>query len=161
MSAEDFTPTPYTEPTHIPYAAVSRMVWGDRESGEVADWTYVSSDKVHQLVFGLPPGGSFRHSERFPTLFGADILYYVLNGTLVLSNPETGEAHVVRPGEAVFFRRDTWHHGHNFGTGPLRVLEYFAPPPAAGTAGAYARARPYLTSIRTVQDEWLGRWPAA
>ena len=61
---------------------------GRRESGEVADWIYVSSDKIHQIVFGLPPGGVFRHSEAYRTIFAADIVYYVLAGTLVLSNPQ-------------------------------------------------------------------------
>jgi quercetin dioxygenase-like cupin family protein len=159
MSNQDFTPTRHTGPTHIPYASVARIIWGDRESGEVADWTYASTDKIHQLVFCLPPGGGFRHSDRFRTVFAADELYYVLGGTLILNNPETGEAHVVRRGESVFFRRDTWHHGHCFGTEPVRVLEYFAPPPAQGTSSAYARTRPNLTQVRTVQDHWLGHWP--
>jgi mannose-6-phosphate isomerase-like protein (cupin superfamily) len=161
MASKDFSPTAYAGPAHIPYGAVPRLVWGDRESGEVFDWTYVSTDKVHQLVFGLAPGGSFRHSDQFRTVFAADELYYVLSGTLVMNNPETGEVHVARRGEAVFFRRDTWHHGHSFGTEPLRVLEYFAPPPAQGTSRAYARTKPYLTQVRTAQDQWLGRWPMA
>src|SRR5262245_13699809 len=158
MSSKDFTPTTYSGPTHIPYAAIPRLVWGDRESGEVFDWTYVSNDKIHQLVFGMAPGGSFRHSDRFRTVFAADELYYVLSGTLVLNNPETGEVHIAGQGDAIFFRPDTWHHGHSFGTEPLRVLEYFAPPPATGAASAYARTRPMLTGIRTVQNQWLGRW---
>jgi mannose-6-phosphate isomerase-like protein (cupin superfamily) len=161
MSTKDFTPTTYAGPTHIPYAAIPRRVWGDDESGEVFDWTYASTEKIQQLVFGMAPGGSFRHSDRFRTMFAADELYYVLSGTLVLNNPQTGEVHVARPGEAIFFRRDTWHHGHNFGTEPLRVIEYFAPPPASGAASAYARTRPNLTNIRTVQDQWLGHWPLA
>src|SRR5262249_45282348 len=122
---------------------------------------YVSNDKIHQLVFGMAPGGSFRHSDRFRTVFAADELYYVLSGTLVLNNPETGEVHIAGQGDAIFFRPDTWHHGHSFGTEPVRVLEYFAPPPATGAASAYARTRPMLTGIRTVQNQWLGRWPMA
>jgi mannose-6-phosphate isomerase-like protein (cupin superfamily) len=161
MSTKDFTPTTYAGPTHIAYAAIPRLVWGDRESGEVFDWTYVSNHKIHQLLFGMAPGGSFRHSDCFRTVFAADELYYVLSGVLVLNNPETGEVHVARPGEAIFFRRDTWHHGHNFGTEPLRVLEYFAPPPASGAGSDYALTRPNLANIRTVQDQWLGRWPLA
>jgi mannose-6-phosphate isomerase-like protein (cupin superfamily) len=161
MSSTDFSPTKFAAPTHIPYAAIPRLIWGDRESGEVFDWTYASTDKIHQLVFGMAPGGSFRHSDRFRTVFAADELYYVLTGTLALNNPETGEVHVARAGQAIFFRRDTWHHGHNFGTDPLRVLEYFAPPPAQGTSRVYAQTRPNLMQTRTVQDNLLGRWPMA
>ena len=50
------SPRPTFEgPAHIPYETVTRHLWGDDESGEVADWIYVSSAKIHQLVFGLAP----------------------------------------------------------------------------------------------------------
>ena len=146
-------------PTAIPYASVTRHLWGDADSGEVADWIYVSSDKIHQLIFGLPPGGVFRHSDGYRTVFAADEIYYVLSGTMVINNPETGEVHRLVPGEAAFFRRDTWHHAWAYGTEALRVLELFAPPPSQGTSGAYARTRPNLIDVRYTQDEWLGRWP--
>jgi quercetin dioxygenase-like cupin family protein len=136
-------------------------LWGDKVSGEVADWIYVSSDKIHQLIFGLAPGGAFRHSDSYRTIFAADEVLYVLSGTLVLSNPEMGEVHRLLPGEVVFFRRDTWHHAFNYSTEPLRVLELFAPPPAQGTSGAYARTKPNLTTPQYTQDQWLGQWPMA
>ncbi len=148
-------------PSPIPYASVTRHLWGDDEAGEVADWIYVSDDQIHQIVFGLAPGGGFRHSDAFRTVFAADEVLYVLRGVLLLANPETGEVHRVEPGEAAFFRRDTWHHAWSEGPTALRVLEFFAPPPATGTSGAYARTRPNLTQPRYGRDEWLGRWPMA
>jgi len=148
-------------PAPIPYASVTRHVWGDRISGEVADWIYVSSRKIHQLVFGLPTGGSFKHSAEYRTVFAADEVLYVLEGTMVIANPETGEVHRVSTGEAAFFRRDTWHHAFAHGGEPLRVLELFAPPPSAGTSGAYARTKPLLTDARYSQEELLERWPEA
>ncbi len=151
----------FTGPAHIPYETVTRHLWGDQISGEVADWIYVSSDKIHQLVFGLPLGGAFRHSDAYRTIFAADEVFYVLSGIMALNNPETGEVHRVLPGEAVFFRRDTWHHAFSLGSEPLRVLEYFAPPPSQGTSGAYARTKPNLTAPKYAQDEWMGRWPMA
>lgn len=159
-----YSPSPrptFSEPTHLPYQAVTRHLWGDQDAGEVADWIYVSSDKIHQLIFGLLPGRGFRHSESFRTIFAADEILYVLSGTMILSNPESGEVHRLQPGEAAFFRRDTWHHAFNYSTEPLRVLEYFAPPPSQGTSGAYARTRPYLAESKYTQDQWLGRWPLA
>ena len=159
-----YSPSPrptFDGPTHIPYASVTRHLWGDAEAGEVADWIYVSSDRIHQLVFGLLPGKMFSHSESFRTVFGADVTYVVLQGVMVLCNPETGEVHRVAPGEAAFFRRDTWHHAMNYSTEPLRVLEFFAPPPSQGTSGAYARTRPYLHTSRYTQDDLLGHWPQA
>jgi quercetin dioxygenase-like cupin family protein len=133
-------------------------LWGDADSGEVADWIYVSNDKIHQIVFGLPANGFFRHSESYRTIFAADELYYVLQGELVLANPQAGEVVRACPGEAVFFRRDTWHHGFNNGTGPLRVLEFFAPPPLKGTSSAYARTKPNLTELKYTRDDLMGRW---
>lgn len=159
-----YQPSPrptFDGPTPIPYAAVTRHLWGDPEAGEVADWIYVSSDKIHQLVFGLAPGGAFRHSEAYRTLFAADEVLYVLAGTMLLANPETGEVHRLRTGQSAFFRRDTWHHAWSEGPDALRVLEFFAPPPSQGTSGAYARTKPNLIDPRYEENEWLGRWPMA
>ena len=159
-----YQPSPrptFDGPTPIPYAGVTRHLWGDDASGEVADGIYVSSDEIHQLVFGLPPGAAFRHSDAYRTIFAADEVLYVLAGTMILTNPETGEVHRVLAGEAAFFRRDTWHHAWSEGPDALRVLELFAPPPSQGTSGAYARTKPNLTTPRYAQDQWLGRWPLA
>jgi len=150
----------FAGPTPIPYRSVTRHIWGDVAAGQVDDWIYVSSDKIHQLVFGLPPGDGFRHSESFRTVFGADEVLYVLMGTMVMANPETGEVHLVKQGESVFFQKDTWHHAWAWGSEELRVLEYFAPPPSTGSSGAYAATRPYVSTPRYQRDELIGHWPA-
>ena len=151
----------FSGPAHIPYEAATRHLWGDESAGEVADWIYVSSSQIHQLLFGVPSGGAFRHSDAYRTIFAADEVLYVLNGEMLLANPETGEVHRVLAGEAAFFRRDTWHHAFSSSAEPLRVLEFLAPPPAQGTTGAYAQSRPNLLESRYTQDQWLGRWPMA
>jgi quercetin dioxygenase-like cupin family protein len=159
-----YSPSPrpvFDGPAYIAYEQARRHVWGDPVAGEVADWIYVSSEKIHQLVFGLPPGGMFRHSESHRTIFASDELYYVLSGELMLANPETGEVQRALPGEAVFFRRDTWHHALSAGSEPLRVLEYFAPPPSQGTSGPYSKTRPYLAAPTYTQDHLIARWPMA
>jgi quercetin dioxygenase-like cupin family protein len=147
-------------PALIRCGDVTRHIWGDPAAGEVYDWIYASTDRIHMLVFGLPPGGGFRHSEDFRTIFAADELLHVLQGVLVIADPETGEVQRAAAGESVFFRRDTWHHAFALGAEPLRVLELFAPPPAAGASSAYARAQPYLETSRYADDAFLGRWPA-
>jgi mannose-6-phosphate isomerase-like protein (cupin superfamily) len=147
-------------PTAIPYAAVTRHIWGDVAAGQVDDWIYVSTDKIHQLVFGLPPGDGFRHSESFRTVFGADEVLTVLMGTMVIANPENGEVHLVHKGESVFFRKDTWHHAFAWGNEELRVLEYFAPPPSTGSSGKYAATRPYVAESRYERSELFGNWPS-
>ena len=68
-------------------------------------------------------------------MFAADELLHVLQGTLVLANPENGDVVRAEPGESVFFRRDTWHHGFSYGDDALRVLEFFAPPPCHRDVG--------------------------
>jgi mannose-6-phosphate isomerase-like protein (cupin superfamily) len=148
-------------PALIRRAEVTKHVWGDPEAGEVYDWIYASTDKVHMLVFGLAPGGAFRHSEEYRTIFAADELLHVLQGVLVIADPETGEVQRAEAGESVFFRRDTWHHAFALGPEPLRVLELFAPPPASGASSAYARAQPYLETSRYADDTRLGAWPPA
>jgi quercetin dioxygenase-like cupin family protein len=148
-------------PALIRRGDVSRHVWGDPAAGEVYDWIYASTDKVHMIVFGLAPGGAFRHSEDYRTIFAADELLHVLQGVLVIADPETGEVQRAGAGESVFFRRDTWHHAFALGPEPLRVLELFAPPPAAGASSAYAREQPYLKTSRYADDSLLGHWPPA
>jgi quercetin dioxygenase-like cupin family protein len=147
--------------TAIPYASVTRHLWGDPVAGSVADWIYVSSDRIHQLVWGVGPGGGFTHSDEFRTIFAADVIYIVLEGIMVIANPATGEVQRMLPGEAGFFRRDTWHHAWNAGTGPLRCLEFFSPPPSQGTSGSYARKQPLLERVRYDPARFLGRWPMA
>ncbi len=158
MNAYRPSPRPvFDRATALRRAEVTRHVWGDTESGEVLDWIYVSSSLIHQIVFGLPVGSSFRHSDAFRTIFAADEVLHVLSGEMMLSNPSTGEAQRVNAGEAAFFRRDTWHHAHAVGTDQLRVLEIFAPPPAAGASGSYARTKELLTDVRLADDALLGR----
>lgn len=148
-------------PTLITRETAARHIWGDPEAGAVSDWIYVSSGLVHCLVFGLGPGGEFRHSPEHRTIFAADELLYVLDGVMAIANPATGEVQRVGAGEAVFFRRDTWHHAFAHGGGSLRVLELFAPPPATGSSGAYARRQPYLEQSRYADDSRLGQLPSA
>lgn len=151
----------FSGPTAIPYAGVTRHLWGDDAAGRVDDWIYVSSMQIHQLVFGLPPGEGFRHSPSYRTVFAADEVLTVLMGTMVIANPETGEVQVARTGESVFFRRDTWHHAFAWGGQELRVLEFFAPPPATGSSGKYAATRPYVETPRYDRPDLVGQWPMA
>jgi quercetin dioxygenase-like cupin family protein len=92
-------------------------------------------------------------------VFDADELFYVLQGELVMNNPETGEVHVARTGEAVFFRGDTWHHGFTGGQEATRILEFIAPGPLSGNTQTYARTRPMLTEQKQLAEDWIGRWP--
>ena len=149
----------FTEPTHIPYSTVTRYLWGDDEAGRVNDWIYASSGKIHQLVFGFPSGKGFTHSESFRTIFGADEVLIVLQGSMIIANPETGEVQMAEQGDAVLFRKDTWHNAWAKHGEELRVLEYFAPPPSTGTSGKYAQTKPYVSKPKYARDHLIGNWP--
>jgi len=151
--------TPQTktdEPTHVPFHATQRILWGDEISGKVHDSRYHGGTGLMYQIFGMEPGHVFRHSDRFSTLFLVDGIYYVLSGTFVVSNPETGEAILAHPGELAFLPRDSWNHGFAYGTEPLRVLEYL-PLHGRGVIGREKMKGP----VKYSQDQWLGRWPAA
>ena len=142
-----YRPSPrptFDGPALITRAGITRHVWGDTQAGEVADWIYASTDHIHCLVFGVGPTGSFRHSPEFRTIFGADEYLHVLQGEMVLANPESGDVVHVPAGQGASFGPNTWHHAYAHGGEPLRVLELFAPPPSAGTSGTHSRTRPYL-----------------
>ena len=144
----------FDAPTLIPQSAINRQLWGDDDSGEVADWIYASSEHIYQFVFGLPPDGAFRHSEAHRTVLEADGVLHVPSGELVIADPETGEVHRVLCGESAFFRRDRWHNAWNASMEELRVLELLASPPSQGTAGSYARTKPYLKRAQSTRDDW-------
>ena len=143
-----YKPSPkpnFNKPTHIKYESMDTYMWGDEEAGNVKDWIYVSNESLHQIIFGMEKGDNFKHSDQYRTVFGADELLYVLSGTLVINNPETGETQKINKGESVFFHKDTWHHAFNFSNEYLQVLEFFSPPPITGTSGAYAKKKKLLT----------------
>ena len=148
-------------PGSVPAGDAALKLWGDEASGLVNDWIYVSNDRIQQLLFSMAPGARFGHSEQYRTNMGADEIFYVLSGVLLLANPETGEVHRLEAGDAAWFGPDTWHHGFSHGTETLRALEFFAPPPATGSSQPYANTKPYLSEPRYARDEWIGRWPAA
>ena len=165
MSAGDSVPYPERLVTRPPGAIAARdavmKLWGDDASGTVNDEIFVSSERIQQMRFTMNAGARFAHSASHRTDMGADEVYHVLRGRLVLANPETGEVHLVEAGEAVTFGRDTWHHGFNQGNGTLDVMQYFAPPPATGSSQPYAKTRPFLDDVTYVQDRWLERWADA
>jgi quercetin dioxygenase-like cupin family protein len=147
------------EPRLLRCGDVPLWLWGDAASHRVSDRLYATSDKIHFIMFSLRPGAYWRHSDTFKPVYGADEGYYVLQGRLTLHNPQTGEVCLVNEGEALHFRRDTWHYGYNITTRETLVLEAFAPVPADITPDELARAAPPLPEVRSGRYELLGDWP--
>ena len=110
-----------------------------RNLGRLSDWFYADNVRLNLNIVGMAPNGAALHSDQNRSIFGADELFYVLEGKMVQANPVTGEVLVIRPGEAAFFRKDTWHHQWNYSNHQLRMLEFFQPSPKTGTGGRYAR----------------------
>ena len=159
-----YTPSPrptYDAPALARRSEIKHHVWGDQQSGLVGDWLYASTDKIHVIEFGMAPGCWFKHSPAFRTVFAADEVLHVLQGAMLACNPQTGEIVECVAGESVFFRKDTWHHVRAQGAEPLRVLEFFAPPPSQGTSGHYAMKQPYLDTPVYRRDELLGKYLGA
>ena len=151
-----------TEPAVVRYRDMERRTWGDEESGRLPDWFYADNENLCLNIVGMAPNGAVLHSDKNRSIFGADELFYVLEGLLVQTNPLTGECIVARPGEATFFRKDTWHHQWNYSNSQLRMLEFFQPSPRKGTGTPHAQSKVNITPpYKHGRDEFLGRWPMA
>ncbi len=158
------TVTKPAEPVVMRYQDLERRVWGDETTGRLVDWFYADDAELNLNIVGMPPNGVSAESPANPTIFGADELFYVIEGTMVQSNPVTGEVFVVKPGEAIFFRKDTWHYQWNYSNTQLRMLEFFQPAPKSRhwrrlCPRAAAAQRCPRSRVRT--SCWaIGRWRA-
>ncbi len=148
------------EPRALRHADVERYIWGDDESGHVVDWYHRNSDKLIMSLFSLAPGARWTHSETHKSFYDADECYYILQGSLTFHNPATGEVQVVNEGEALHFRRHTFHYGYNFGTEQVLIVAGFAPLPDdltdAETLGSFA---PRFDAPVGGRYDLLGNWP--
>jgi quercetin dioxygenase-like cupin family protein len=147
-------------PRLLRFADVPRWVWGDDTSGRVADWGYSTTERMNFIVFALGPGERWGWSENFRPAYPADEGYFVLQGELTVHNPVTGEVEVVRAGEALHFRQNTWHFGYNFTLSETLVVEALAPVPPGVSVEALERLALPLAAVRWARTELLGRWPA-
>lgn len=149
-----------TEPRLLRYEETRRYLWGDPTSRQVVDWYYASSTKLHVAMFSLASGAHWRHSDTHKAYYGADECYYLLQGSLTFHNPKTGEVYVVEEGEAMHFRKETWHYGYNFSLSEVLIVCGFAPvPPNIASAAELARNVPPLKEVRGGRYELLGNWP--
>ena len=157
--------TPFSrlrEPRLLRYQDVPLVLWGDTTSGQVCDWFYATSDKIHFIMFSLRPGAYWRKSDAVKPVWDPDVAFYVLQGSLTLHNPETGEVYVADQGETLHFREKTWHFGYNFTTRETLMLEAADPIPADLSNAALARmwqSMPPLQEVRNGQYELIGGWP--
>jgi len=74
------------------------------------NWLLASTDNIHVGIYLIPPGGRFDP----PDIHAGEEVYFMLEGTLTIFNPQTGDVHEVLAGEGLWIPKDCWHQGHNF-----------------------------------------------
>ncbi len=140
----------FDKPTLISAATAPRFLWGDAEAGYVSDWIYGSSPEIHMMAFEMNVGARFGNSPDFKTIYNCAETYHCLKGEFTFHCPETGEVHVLKKGDTLYFPPDTWHWGHNFGSESCRILECLTPRTEEAVE-AYAKQQPPLAEIRLCQ----------
>jgi len=90
----------------------------------ISSTVYISTKKIgHFGTFEVPPGMYFSPAD----IHDGDEVYYIISGTLTQFNPETGEVHEVKEGEALWIPIGCWHQSHNFSCEQLKLLDVIAP----------------------------------
>src|SRR5882724_8475461 len=150
-------------PTLVRYAEATRFLWGDKDSGQVADVIYGRNEVIGALMFILRPGAYFKSSNSWKSFFNQNRYYYVLKGELTIQDPETGEVSVARAHEVVHWRGAKWHFGYNFTGEECVVLDWYAPQerPPNVTELEFGVTKPKFQSEKAGQHEYLGQWPEA
>jgi mannose-6-phosphate isomerase-like protein (cupin superfamily) len=108
-----------------PYARVIRQneamfqAWGISNEGmnRTPVWFYVSTKTINTGIFSLAPGDYFKpgnHPNPEP--------YLLLDGTIHLGNPDTGQLLEVTKGDIVLIPAMQMHVGYNFGSETCRML---------------------------------------
>jgi mannose-6-phosphate isomerase-like protein (cupin superfamily) len=148
-------------PALVRQAEATRFLWGDEESGQVSDLIYGRGEQISAVIFTLGPGHWFGASSDWKPLYDQHRFYYVVQGTLAIHDPETGDVAVVTRGEAITWRGPRYHFGYNVGDDEVVVLDWFAPPERGPEVPetALAGAKREIGEIRGGRDDLLGAWP--
>jgi mannose-6-phosphate isomerase-like protein (cupin superfamily) len=149
------------EPMLVREFEATRVLWGDAESGQVSDLVYGRGERISGFIYLLGPGHWFGASKTWKPLYDQHRVYYVVQGTLAIHDPESGEVAVAGPGEAVTWRGTRYHYGYNVGADEVIVLDWFAPaerPPDVSEV-SYAASKRDVGEICGGRYELLGAWP--
>jgi len=149
------------EPVLVRHFEATRVLWGDEESGQVSDLVYGRGERISGFIYLLGPGHWFGASKTWKPLYDQHRFYYVVQGTLAIHDPESGEVAVARAGEAVTWHGARYHFGYNVGDDEVVVLDWFAPaerPPDVSEL-EYAASKRELGAVRGGRFELLEAWP--
>ncbi len=95
------------------------QAWGISSEGlnRTPVWFYASTDAINTGIFSLAPGDYFKpgnHPNPEP--------YLILDGTIHLGNPDTGQLQELSKGDVVVIPAMQMHVGYNFGFETCRML---------------------------------------
>jgi len=91
--------------------------WSPAPGNSTPSWMYLSTRRLNSGVFSVQPGGWFdpgNHPGPEP--------YYILKGTLHLSNPDVGDVVELTAGDASNIPAFEYHQGFNFGDEDVVIL---------------------------------------
>jgi quercetin dioxygenase-like cupin family protein len=150
-----------TEPMLVRQREAMRFLWGDEESGQVADLIYGRGERISAVSYALGPGHWFGASKVWKPLYDQHRFYYVVQGSLAIHDPESGHVAVASHGMAVTWRGARYHFGYNAGHDEVVVLDWFAPPDRGLDTPEIATmpAKRELGEIVGGRYELLGAWP--
>ncbi len=95
----------------------SYFSWAPEPGNSMATWVHVGTRRLNQGTFYVEPGHSFdagNHPNPEP--------YYVLRGSLMLSNPDTSDVVELRAGDAANIPALAFHHAWNMGDEVCEIL---------------------------------------
>jgi quercetin dioxygenase-like cupin family protein len=149
------------EPRLVRQWEATRFLWGDPESGQIADLVYGRGERISAVCFMLGPGHWFGASPTWKPLYDQHRFYFVVRGRLAIHDPESGEVAVAGPGQAITWRGSRYHFGYNVGSDDVLVLDWFAPPDRGLDVPEIATMpdKRELGEVRGGSYEFLGSWP--
>ena len=74
------------KPIVITRSQTKQFIYPDKPENSDFNWNYASTDKFFIAQYQLSPGVQFLPAD----VHTGDEVYYVVEGTLTMSNPETG-----------------------------------------------------------------------
>jgi quercetin dioxygenase-like cupin family protein len=94
-------------------------------------------------------------------LYDQHRFYFVVQGSLAIHDPESGEVVLAGPGEAITWQGSRYHFGYNVGDDEVVVLDWFAPPdrPPGVPESVTMPAKRQVGKTRGGRYELLGEWP--
>jgi len=109
-------------PTLIAGDKILHFVYGKNPYIDL-NWLYASTDNINVGMYLIPPGSRFEP----PDIHTGEEVYFLLEGTLTMFNPQTGDVHEVHAGEGLWIPKDGWHQGHNFADKAVKMIWGIAP----------------------------------